>query len=134
MRGDFLPSNAVLEDRHLDRQAPHRKHEGRRRLRPHRRFYSAAAVRQAWEIAGADPDAPHVAQMIERGIGPVSARMPTGNDGAAFMSTLPPAGTYAMNTQVFSENTERNDVPMKTEPYPGFGGTSIDIPIAKVGV
>lgn len=60
--------------------------------------------------------------------------MPTGMSGAAFMSNLPPEGTYAMNTQVFSENTERNDVPQKVETYPGFGGTALDIPISKVGV
>jgi hypothetical protein len=134
MRGDYVPSLAALEDRHLDRQAPHRKHEGRRRSRPYRQVHSLAQVRKAWEIAGADLEAPHVEQMIEQGIGPVSARMPTGMDGAAFMTNLPPEGTYAMNTQVFSENTERNDVPMKTEAYPGFGGTALDIPIAKVGV
>jgi hypothetical protein len=133
MRGDYVPSGAVLEDRHFDRQAPHRKHEGRRRLRSPR-AHSLGQVRQAWEMAGADLDAPHVERMIERGIGPVSARMPTGMDGAAFMTNLPPEGTYAMNTQVFSENTERNDVPMKVETYPGFGGTALDIPIAKVGV
>jgi hypothetical protein len=132
MRGDFVPA-AVLEDRHLDRQAPHRKHEGRRRL-GNRKVHSLAHVRRAWELAGADPSAPHVERMIEQGIGPVSARMPTGMDGAAFMSNLPPEGTYAMNTQVFSENTERNDVPQKVETYPGFGGTALDIPIAKVGV
>jgi hypothetical protein len=132
--GDFVPSAAVLEDRHFDRQAPHRKHEGRRRIRSHRRVHSLGQVRQAWEASGADVEAPHVERMIERGIGPVSARMPTGMDGAAFMTNLPPEGTYAMNTQVFSENTERNDVPMKVETYPGFGGTALDIPIAKVGV
>lgn len=60
--------------------------------------------------------------------------MPTGMDGAAFMTNLPSEGTYAMNTEVFSQNTERNDVPMKVEPYPGFGGTALEIPIAKVGV
>jgi hypothetical protein len=133
MRGDFTPALSALEDRHLDRQAPHRKHEGRRRLRP-RKVHSLSHLRRAWELAGADVSAPHVEQMIEQGVGPVSARMPTGMDGAAFMSNLPPEGTYAMNTQVFSENTERNDVPQKVETYPGFGGTAIDIPIAKVGV
>lgn len=133
MTGDFVPSLAALEDRHLDRQAPHRKHEGRRRIRSCRP-HSLGEVRSAWATAGADLDAPHVQRMIERGIGPVSARMPTGMDGAAFMTNLPPEGTYAMNTQVFSENTERNDVPMKTETYPGFGGTALDIPIAKVGI
>jgi hypothetical protein len=135
MRGDFVPAGgAVLEDRHLARQAPHRAHEGRRRMRPNRPLHSAAQVRKAWEFAGADLDSAHVQAMIEQGIGPVSARMPTGMDGAAFMSNLPPEGTFAMNTQVFSENTERNDVPMKTEPYPGFSGSALDIPIAKVGV
>jgi hypothetical protein len=134
MRGDFVPNLSALEDHHLERQAPHRKHEGRRRQRPFRQIDSLAQVQKAWEYAGADIDSPHVQSMIERGIGPVSARMPTGMDGAAFMSNLPPEGTYAMNTQVFSENTERNDVPMKVEAYPGFGGTALDIPIAKVGV
>lgn len=95
---------------------------------------SLAQVRRAWEVSGADLEEPHVARLIDQGIGPVSARMPTGMDGAAFMSNLPPEGTYAMNTQVFSENTERNDVPQKVEAYPGFGGTALDIPIAKVGV
>jgi hypothetical protein len=132
MRGDFVPSSALLEERHLDRQAPHRKHEGRRRIR--NKVHSLSHVRRAWELAGADVSAPHVEAMIEQGIGPVSAKMPTGMDGAAFMTNLPPEGTYAMNTQVFSENTERNDVPMKTEAYPGFGGSALDIPIAKVGV
>ncbi len=134
MRGDFVPSLATLEDRHLDRQAPHRKHEGRRRARSFRQVHSLGQLRKAWETAGADLEAPHVQRMIERGLGPVSARMPTGMDGAAFMTNLPPEGTYAMNTQVFSENTERNDVPQKVETYPGFGGTALDIPIAKVGV
>jgi hypothetical protein len=60
--------------------------------------------------------------------------MPTGMEGAAFMTNLPPAGTFAMNTDVFSKNTERNDVPQKTEDYPGFGGTPLDIAMAKVGV
>jgi hypothetical protein len=134
MRGDFVPSLAALEDRHLDRQAPHRRHEMRRRTRPYRRTHSLAQVQKAWEHAGADVNAEHVQQMIAKGIGPVSARMPTGMDGAAFMSNLPPEGTYAMNTEVFSQNTERNDVPMKVEAYPGFGGTDLEIPIAKVGV
>jgi hypothetical protein len=134
--GDFLPSSTVLEDRHLDRQAPHCKERYmRRRRRPFRKqSLSTAVVSRAWEVSGANLEAPHVREMIERGIGPVNAKMPTGMDGAAFMSNLPPEGTYAMNTQVFSENTERNDVPQKTEEYPGFGGTAIDIPIAKVGV
>jgi hypothetical protein len=134
MRGDFVPSGAVLLDRPLDRQAPHRKHEGRRRIRSSRQVHSLGQVQKAWEHAGADVESPHVQAMIARGVGPVSARMPTGMDGAAFMSNLPPEGTYAMNTQTFSENTERNDVPQKVEEYPGFGGTALDIPIAKVGV
>jgi hypothetical protein len=96
--------------------------------------HSLGQLRRAWEASGADVESPHVERLIERGIGPVSGQMPTGMDGAAFMSNLPPEGTYAMNTQVFSENTERNDVPMKVETYPGFGGTSLEIPIAKVGV
>jgi len=95
---------------------------------------SLAQLRRAWEVSGADIESPPVERLIERGIGPVSGRMPTGMDGAAFMTNLPPEGTYAMNTQVFSENTERNDVPMKVEAYPGFGGSALDIPIAKVGV
>ena len=142
MRDDFVPSSAVLEDRHLSRQGPHREaelraraeHKGRRRSRSMRKVHSLGALRQAWERSGADVESPHVEQMIARGVGPVSARMPTGMDGAAFMTNLPPEGTYAMNTQVFSENTERNDVPQKVETYPGFGGTALDIPISKVGV
>jgi hypothetical protein len=135
MRGDFVPNGAVLEDRHLSRQAPHRAHEGRRRMRRTRHSVpSLGALRSSWATAGADVESPHVQDMIERGLGPVSARMPTGMEGAAFMTNLPPSGSYAMNTEVFSKNTERNDVPMKTEAYPGFGGTPIDIPIAKTGV
>jgi hypothetical protein len=132
VRGDFVPNLAAQKDGHLSRQAPHRTHEGRRRLRTPK--FSLATIRKAWEVAGANLESPHVESMIERGLGPVSARMPTGMEGAAFMTNLPPAGTFAMNTEVFSKNTERNDVPMKTEEYPGFGGTAIDIPIAKVGV
>lgn len=98
------------------------------------RTLSSGALRAAWERSGADMEAPYVQDMLDRGLPPLVGRMPTGMDGAAFMSNLPPEGTYAMNTQVFSENTERNDVPQKTEEYPGFGGTAIDIPIAKVGV
>lgn len=133
MRGDFTPTlSAVKNDGH-PRHAPHQV--GRRRSKPFRMASrSAAVVRRAWELAGANLESPHVVDMIERGLGPVSARMPTGMDGAAFMSNLPNQGTYSMNTQVFSENTERNDVPQKTESYPGFGGTAIDIPIAKVGI
>jgi len=95
---------------------------------------SSGALRAQWEMSGANMEAPYVQDMIDRGLPPLVGRMPTGMDGAAFMSNLPPEGTYAMNTQVFSENTERNDVPQKTEEYPGFGGTAIDIPLAKVGV
>jgi hypothetical protein len=138
VRGDFVPSATALADRHLDRQGPQFKAdcEKRARMRPGRlrRFYSDAHLRLAWEHAGADPETPHVEEMIARGLGPVNYRMPTGASGAAFMRNLPPAGTYSMNTEVFSKNTERNDVPQKTEEYPGFGGTAIDIPIAKVGV
>ena len=112
MRDDFVPSLAVLEDRHLSRQGPHREaglraraeHKGRRRSRSMRKVHSLGALRQAWERSGADVESPHVEQMIARGMGPVSARMPTGMDGAAFMTNLPPEGTFAMNTQVFSEN------------------------------
>lgn len=95
---------------------------------------SAGALRARWEMSGANIESPYVLDMIERGLPPLVGRMPTGMDGAAFMSNLPPEGTYAMNTQVFSENTERNDVPQKTEEYPGFGAAAIDIPLAKVGV
>jgi hypothetical protein len=108
-------------------------HEGRRRIK-NRSAKSLGAVRRAWEVAGHDVEAPHVADMIDRGIEPVRGAMPTGASGAAFMSNLPPAGTFAMNTEVFSKNTERNDVPQKTETYPGFGATAIDVPIAKVGI
>jgi hypothetical protein len=101
---------------------------------PHARVHSLGALRQAWAASGADPENPRIEGLIARGIGPVAGAMPTGMDGAAFMSNLPPEGTFAMNTQVFSENTERNDVPQKVEEYPGFGGTALDIPIAKVGV
>jgi hypothetical protein len=101
---------------------------------PFSRVHSLGQVRKAWETSGADLDDPRIQGLIDRGIGPVSGQMPTGMDGAAFMSNLPPEGTYAMNTQVFSENTERNDVPQKVETYPGFGGTALDIPISKVGV
>lgn len=136
MRGDFVPLLGANPDRHLARQAPHRVRDCERRRREgrQRRFYSDAHLRLAWEHAGADLDSPHVKEAIANGQGPVNYRMPTGMSGAAFMRNLPPAGTYAMNTEVFSKNTERNDVPQKTEPYPGFNGTAIDIPIAKVGV
>lgn len=101
---------------------------------PFSKVRSLGALRQAWAASGADPESPRIEGLIERGIGPAAGAMPTGMDGAAFMSNLPPEGTFAMNTQVFSENTERNDVPQKVETYPGFGGTALDIPIAKVGV
>lgn len=91
-------------------------------------------LREDYRRRGHDINDPAVEKLVELGVPPIGGAMPTGMDGAAFMSNLPPAGTYAMNTQVFSENTERNDVPQKTESYPGFGGTAIDIPIAKVGV
>jgi hypothetical protein len=101
---------------------------------PFSRVHSLGQLRQAWAASGADPDDPYIERLIGQGVGPVNGAMPTGMDGAAFMSNLPPEGTFAMNTQVFSENTERNDVPQKVETYPGFGGTALDIPIAKVGV
>jgi hypothetical protein len=101
---------------------------------PFSRIHSLGQLRQAWAASGADPDDPRISGLIAQGVGPVAGQMPTGMDGAAFMSNLPPEGTYAMNTQVFSENTERNDVPQKVETYPGFGGTALDIPISKVGV
>lgn len=110
-------------------------HQGsRRRRRGMRISTSLASIRNAWSIAGEDVESPEVAELIERGIGPAHGAMPTGIEGAAFMSNLPPAGTFAMNTEVFSKNTERNDVPQKTEPYPGLGATPIDIQVAKVGV
>jgi len=104
---------------------------GRRRIANRK---STAITRRQWEVKGEDVEAPHIAELIDAGIGPVEGAMPTGMEGAAFMSNLPPAGTYAMNTEVFSKNTERNDVPQKTETYPGFGATPIAIQVAKVGI
>lgn len=104
---------------------------GRKRLANRK---STAITRRQWEMRGEDVEAPHIRELIDMGIGPVEGAMPTGVEGAAFMSNLPPAGTFAMNTEVFSKNTERNDVPQKTEPYPGLGATPIDIQVAKVGV
>jgi hypothetical protein len=97
-------------------------------------FRFSGELREKWRAGGHDVNDPAVEALIERGIPPIGGGMPTGMEGAAFMTNLPPAGTFAMNTEVFSQNTERNDVPMKVEAYPGFGGSALDIPIAKVGV
>lgn len=121
---------AELLDNPTKRQGPC---GGRRRMRtPKVRF--SGELRKAWERTGADLDDPIVRSLIERGAPPVAGAMPTGMDGAAFMSNLPPEGTYVMDSGLFFENTERNDVPQQVVAYPGFGGAPIDIRIANVGV
>src|SRR4051812_5800881 len=60
--------------------------------------------------------------------------MPTGMDGAAFMTNLPPEGSYVMDSNLFFENTERNDVPQQAVEYPGFGAQPIDLKVANTGV
>lgn len=91
-------------------------------------------LRQKWREVGADINDPAVATLIELGMPPISGGMPTGMDGAAFMSNLPPQGTFVMDSATFFENTERNDVPQQSVAYPGFGAAPIDLRIANVGI
>jgi len=92
-------------------------------------------LRQAWrEHSGPGLEHPVVPKLIDAGIGPIRGAMPTGMDGAAFMSNLPPEGSYVMDSGLFFENTERNDVPQQSVPYPGFGAAPLDLRIANVGV
>lgn len=91
-------------------------------------------LREDYRRGGHDINDPAVSKLIELGIPPIRGAMPTGMDGAAFMSNLPPEGSYVMDSALFFENTERNDVPQQTVEYPGFGNAPIDLRIANVGV
>lgn len=127
---------AELLDNPAKRQAPHTRGRcgGRKRAGAPARPRFTGELRRAWRRAGGDPNDPTVKALIEAGVPPVAGGMPTGMDGAAFMSNLPPEGTYIMNTKTFARNTERNDVPQQVVEYPGFGQPAVDVSIAKVGV
>jgi hypothetical protein len=90
-------------------------------------------LRESWRQHGADLSEPHVQGLIEAGAFPMSGGA-TGMDGAAFMHNLPPEGSYIMDSDLFFQQTERNDVPQSSTPFPGFGGTAIDKQISNVGV
>jgi hypothetical protein len=90
-------------------------------------------LRQLWQDAGADPFDPTVAALIDRNVGPMAGAMPVGSSGMAFMHNVPEQGSYVENTTQFFQNTERNDIPQVSQPYPGFG-TPADFRIPNVGV
>lgn len=117
---------AELLDNPAKRQAPRRGGPAPVRF--------SGELRERFRAGGHDLDDPTVQRMIEEGIPPMGGGMPTGMDGAAFMSNLPPQGTYVMDSGIFFENTERNDVPQQTVAYPGFGAAPIDLRIAQVGI
>lgn len=88
--------------------------------------------RTAWAAAGWNVNDPTIAELIERGAGPIAGGA-QGLNPAVFMNNVPPEGTYAINQQQFDLMTERNDVPQPTDEWPGFGGR-IDHRIQNVGV
>lgn len=97
---------------------------------PGKRF--TGELREMWRRFG-ERDTELVEHLVERGIAPIAGGA-TGMDGAAFMHNLPPEGTYVMDSDLFFQQTERNDVPQSSTEYPGFGGTAIDKQISNVGV
>lgn len=97
-------------------------------------FRFTGELREAFRARGLDlADSEAVEALVARGMGPIAGGA-TGMDGAAFMHNLPPEGAYVMDTDMFFQQTERNDVPQSSTPYPGFGGTNIDKQISNTGV
>lgn len=90
-------------------------------------------LREAYRQGGSDLSDSATQALIERGLFPIRGGA-TGMDGAAFMHNLPPEGSFIMDSDLFFQQTERNDVPQSSTPYPGFGGTNIDKQISNVGV
>lgn len=89
-------------------------------------------LREMWRAHG-ERDPEFLEQLVTAGLRPMAGGA-TGMDGAAFMHNLPPEGTYIMDSDLFFQQTERNDVPQSSTEYPGFGGTAIDKQISNVGV
>lgn len=59
--------------------------------------------------------------------------MAQGLNPAVFMNNVPAPGSYAINQAEFDRLTERNDMPVPPDNWPGFGGR-IDRRISNVGV
>lgn len=94
---------------------------------------SSGLLRGAYAARGHDVDSEAVRKLVEAGIPPIGGGA-TGIQGATYMHNLPPEGTYAMNSELFFRETERNDVPQEQKTYPGIGGAPIDQRIPNVGV
>lgn len=89
---------------------------------------------EAWRRMGHDERQAYVALLIERGVKPVGGGMPTGVSGMGFQHNLPEPGSFIENSQLFYEQTERNDIPGPTQTFPGLGGGGVDVRIPQVGV
>ena len=89
---------------------------------------------EAWRRMGHDERQAYVQLLIDRGIRPAAGGMPTGVSGMGFQHNLPEPGSFVENSQLFYEQTERNDIPGPTQAYPGLGGGGVDVRIPQVGV
>jgi hypothetical protein len=90
--------------------------------------------REAYRRAGFDPERePAVRELVEVGAPPIAGGA-TGAQGAAFMHNLPPEGEYVMDSDLFFQETERNDVPQQVANFTGLGGGAIDQRVSNVGV
>jgi hypothetical protein len=90
-------------------------------------------VREAFRTSSVPPSAEVLEEMVARGAMPMRGGA-TGMDGAAFMHNLPPEGSYAMDSDLFFSQTERNDVPQGQTAFPGLGGAPFDTRLSNVGV
>jgi hypothetical protein len=92
-------------------------------------------VEESWRRLGHDPlRDPFIRQLVDRGVPPFGGGMPVGISGAGFQHNLPAPGTFQENSDLFFQQTERNDIPGPAQAYPGLGGGAVDVRILQVGL
>src|SRR3954447_17031184 len=64
----------------------------------------------------------------------VGGGSPVGVSGMGFQHNLPAPGSFVENSDAFFTQTERNDIPGPSQPYPGLGGGGVDVRIPQVGL
>jgi hypothetical protein len=90
---------------------------------------------EAWRRLGHDPDRdPFIRRFVALGVKPAVGAMPVGVAGSGFQHNLPAPGSFVENSDLFFQQTERNDIPGPAQPFPGLGGGGVDVRIPQVGL
>jgi hypothetical protein len=90
-------------------------------------------LRELYRLHGHDPDDALIGKLVEQCRAPIGGGA-TGLQASAYMANLPAEGTYYEDSDLFAQETERNDLPLEQKAFTGLGGAPIDLRISNVGV